>query len=247
MRAQKSLRARRNQRARPRASRRWSERVLRIGCRNTRAATSGSTLAGLDTEIDTARLVASAEMLTEQRENDAALSAINSLQGEGRRHIHAMRIALSANLQSGRWDEALKAVRLLEKEKRAASGFIAQAEVHDLSRAADRAQRRPGSARSGVASGSRRRSASRRRSLSKPRGLFNDAVPGLARWLSSRSRVALHVPPTDWDESARSAARRVWAGEASSARDQLERVEAWLKAGPFRWCPLALRCCTPPG
>ena len=26
-----------------------------------------------------------------------------------------MRIALSANLQSGRWDEALKAVRLLEK------------------------------------------------------------------------------------------------------------------------------------
>ena len=72
-------------------------------------------LAGLDTEIDTARLVASAEMLTEQRENDAALSAINSLQGEGRRHIHAMRIALSANLQSERWDEALKAVRLLEK------------------------------------------------------------------------------------------------------------------------------------
>ena len=72
-------------------------------------------LAGLDADIETARLVVSAEMLTEQRENDAALSAINRLQGEGRRHIHAMRIALSANLQSGRWDEALKAVRLLEK------------------------------------------------------------------------------------------------------------------------------------
>ena len=64
-------------------------------------------LARLDNDIETARLVASAEMLTEQRENDAALSAINSLQGEGRRHIHAMRIALSANLQSERWDDAL--------------------------------------------------------------------------------------------------------------------------------------------
>jgi len=44
-----------------------------------------------------------------------SLDAIDRLHGAGARHIHAMRIALNANLQSGRWDEALKAVRLLEK------------------------------------------------------------------------------------------------------------------------------------
>lgn len=62
-----------------------------------------------------ARLLASAEMWSEQRDNDAALGAIDRLQGAGARHIHAMRIALNANLQSGRWDEALKALRALEK------------------------------------------------------------------------------------------------------------------------------------
>jgi HemY protein len=55
-------------------------------------------------EVDTARLVSSAEMWSEQRDNDAALGAIDRLQGAGARHIHAMRIALNANLQSGRWD-----------------------------------------------------------------------------------------------------------------------------------------------
>ncbi len=68
-----------------------------------------------DKAMQTARLVTSAEMWTEQRENDSALDAIDRLQGAGARHIHATRIALNANLQSGRWDDALKAVRLLEK------------------------------------------------------------------------------------------------------------------------------------
>ena len=45
-----------------------------------------------------------------------------------------MRIALSANLQVGRWDEALKAVRLLEKTQRSAPGLGAQAEVHAIYR-----------------------------------------------------------------------------------------------------------------
>ncbi|MBS1134280.1 MAG: porphyrin biosynthesis protein, partial [Burkholderiaceae bacterium] len=42
-------------------------------------------------EVDTARLVSSAEMWSEQRDNDAALGAIDRLQGAGARHIHAMR------------------------------------------------------------------------------------------------------------------------------------------------------------
>src|SRR4029453_9393194 len=70
-----------------------------------------------DSDLETARLVTSAEMWSEQRDNDAALGAIHQLQGAGARHIHAMRIALNANLQSGRWEDALKALRALEKRK----------------------------------------------------------------------------------------------------------------------------------
>ena len=72
-------------------------------------------LAELDADVETARLVANAEMLTERRENDAALSAINQLQGEGQRLIHAMRIALSAICRLVDLMTHLRPCRLLEK------------------------------------------------------------------------------------------------------------------------------------
>jgi HemY protein len=68
-----------------------------------------------DPQLNTARLVASAEMWTEAREEARALDAIEALQSSGGRHIHAARVALAANLQAGRWDEVLKGVRLLAK------------------------------------------------------------------------------------------------------------------------------------
>ncbi len=68
-----------------------------------------------DPQLSTARLVASAEMWTEGRENARALEAIAALQASGGRHIHAARVALAANLQAGRWEEVLKGVRLLAK------------------------------------------------------------------------------------------------------------------------------------
>ncbi len=71
--------------------------------------------AEVDRSVQTARLVSSAEMWSESRENERALEAIRGVQAGGSRHIHAARIALAANAQAGRWDELLKNVRALAK------------------------------------------------------------------------------------------------------------------------------------
>ena len=188
-------------------------------------------LAGVDTEIDTARLVASAEMLTEQRENDAALSAINSLQGEGRRHIHAMRIALSANLQSGRWDEALKAVRLLEK-RNSLHPVLSRKLKCTIYRELLLAQSADPAALEAmwrtVPEADRQ---SPEIALEAAR-LFNDADAGLGALAVESIEAALHLPPAQWDESARALLQEYGRAQAVSTRDQLERVETWLKSAP---------------
>jgi HemY protein len=56
-------------------------------------------------------------MWTETRETERAQEAIAELQRTGGRHIHASRIALGVNAQAHRWDEVLKAVRLLAKRR----------------------------------------------------------------------------------------------------------------------------------
>ena len=65
----------------------------------------------------TARLVAAAEMWAESRDDQRALEAIDRLQASGARHIHAMRIALSARLQARRYADVLRSVRALEKHR----------------------------------------------------------------------------------------------------------------------------------
>jgi HemY protein len=70
-----------------------------------------------DRAVNMARLVTSAEMWTETRETERAQEAIAELQRTGGRHIHASRIALGVNAQAHRWDEVLKAVRLLAKRR----------------------------------------------------------------------------------------------------------------------------------
>ena len=188
-------------------------------------------LAGLDGEIETARLVASAEMLTEQRENDAALSAINSLQGEGRRHIHAMRIALSANLQSARWDEALKAVRLLEK-RNALHPVLSHKLKGTIYRELLTAQSADPAALAAmwqtVPEADRQ---SPEIALDAAR-LFNDADTGLGALAVEAIESALRAPPAEWDESARALIEEYGRAKTLSPRDQLERVEAWLKTAP---------------
>ncbi len=68
-----------------------------------------------DREMATARRVVSAELWAEQREPARALQAIDALQSSGARHLHAMRIALSAHVQAGHWRDVMRTVRALEK------------------------------------------------------------------------------------------------------------------------------------
>ncbi len=188
-------------------------------------------LAGLDAEIETARLVASAEMLTEQRENDAALSAINLLQGEGRRHIHAMRIALSANLQAARWDEALKAVRLLEK-RNALHPVLSRKLKCTIYRELLTAQSADPAALEAMWRTMPKADRKSPDVALEAARLFNEADAGLGALAIESIEGALHLPPGEWDESARSLLEEYGRAQTLSPRDQLERVEAWLKAAP---------------
>jgi HemY protein len=70
-----------------------------------------------DPELATARLVLSADMWSEQRESARSLQVIEQLHETGARHIHAMRIALVAHLQSNHWHEAIRIVRALDKHR----------------------------------------------------------------------------------------------------------------------------------
>lgn len=70
-----------------------------------------------DPELSVARLILSAEMWLEQRDNSRALRAIAQLHRPGARHIHALRIALMANLHAHHWHDALRILRVLEKHR----------------------------------------------------------------------------------------------------------------------------------
>jgi len=173
--------------------------------------------------------VTSAEMWSEQREDDAALGAIDRLQDAGARHIHAMRIALNANLQSGRWDEALKALRALEKRnalhpvltrklKLAAYREQLLAQRYDPSSletawnsipAADRTL--PEIALEGAR-------------------LLN--VADLGARAAEAIEQALALPRSQWDEACVPLLDEYGHAQSFPARDQLERVERWLSESP---------------
>ena len=183
-----------------------------------------------DTAMQTARLVTSAEMWTEQRANDAALDAIDRLHGAGGRHIHAMRIALNANLQSGRWDEALKAVRLLEKRS-ALHPVLARKLKHAIYRELMLEQRHDAAALEALW----------RRLPEKDRRVPEVALEA-ARLLNREGRGQLAAeaieavlgasPPGEWDEASERLLEEYAEAQAASARGQLERAEAWLSQAP---------------
>jgi HemY protein len=187
-----------------------------------------------DLDVQTARLVSSAEMWAEQRENDAALQAIERLQGSGARHIHAMRIALNANLQSGRWDGALKSVRVLEKRK-ALHPVLARklkvaiyremlmvhrqdaASLEEVWRSVPEADRRVPEV-----------------ALEAAR-LLNFA--GRGRLAAEAIEAALQPDASEWEPGAERLLDEYARAQSFPSRDQLERTENWLKqvaAGPLR-------------
>ncbi|RJG05653.1 heme biosynthesis protein HemY [Noviherbaspirillum cavernae] len=73
------------------------------------------TRVGEESALKTARLMTTIELLTDERQPEAALEAVNELQGSGTRHIHALRLALKANQRAENWPEVLRLVRLLDK------------------------------------------------------------------------------------------------------------------------------------
>lgn len=184
-----------------------------------------------DSAMQMARLVTSAEMWTEQRENDSALAAIDRLQGAGARHIHATRIALNANLQSGRWDEALKAVRLLEK-RNGLHPVLARKLKHAIYRELLLAQRHDAAA---LESMWRRLPESDRRvpevALEGARALN---LAGRGDLAAEAIEAVLGTSPADWDDMAERLLDEYARAQALPARTQLERAEAWLDHAPPR-------------
>jgi HemY protein len=182
-----------------------------------------------DKAMQTARLVSSAEMWTEQRENDSALDAIERLQGAGARHIHATRIALNANLQSGRWDEALKAVRLLEK-RNALHPVLARKLKHAIYREQMLAQRHDAAA---LEAFWRRLPEADRKS---PEIALDGArllnLAGRGHLAAEAIEAALGASPSGWDDMAERLLDEYARAQAFPARNQLERTEAWLAQAP---------------
>lgn len=180
-------------------------------------------------DVETARLVASAEMLSDQRDNDAALDAIARLQGAGARHIHVMRVALNASLQAGRWEDALKALRTLDKRnalhpvlarrfKLAAYGELLRAQRYDPASLEQAWSAIPPSDRTMpeiALEGAR---------------LLN--VAGRGGRAAEAIEAALKLPPARWDETCEALLDEYGRAHSFPAREQLAHVERWLTEVP---------------
>lgn len=180
-------------------------------------------------DVEMARLVTSAEMWSEQRENEAALGAIERLQASGARHIHAMRIALNTSLQAGRWDEALKALRALEKRK-ALHPVLARRLKVIVHRELLQAQRLdPPSLEAAWTAIPASDRAIPELALAGARLLNGAGRGGLAAGIIER---ALEQPCNEWDEVCLRLLDEYARAQSFPARNQLERVERWLADSP---------------
>jgi HemY protein len=175
--------------------------------------------AAADRNVQTARLVSSAEMWAESRDNDRALEAIRGVQAGGGRHIHAARIALTAYAQAGRWNELLKRVRALAKRNALHEVLVAR-----YKRLGYRARMMEKRHDAGLleAEWSRIPQEDRR----EP-GLAADA----ARWLAAVDRGASAAAlledalAHEWDPRLIDAYGQI---DAPPYRERIEKCEAWL-------------------
>lgn len=187
--------------------------------------------AGADPQLATASLVSGAEMWAESRENERALEAVDRLQAAGSRHIHAMRIALNANIQAGRWDDVLKGVRALEKRdalhpaaadktKRLALRQLLLQRRHDPAALEEHWNRIPAAERT------------RPEIALEGAHLLNRAGRARAAALALEAALGLHWDERLLDEYARTV--------VAPARERIERAEGWLQKHPQD--PALLRC-----
>lgn len=176
-----------------------------------------------DPALDTARLVASAEMWTESRANERALAALDQLHASGSRHLHAARVALNACLQSGRWDEVLRGVRVLEKRD-ALHPVLAERYKQLAWREMLLARRHDPAALE--AAWSALPAANRQQPELALHAAQLLAAAGRERTAAQALEAALAV---HWDERLLDAYAQAPAG---SARQRLEHAEDWLGAHP---------------
>jgi HemY protein len=176
-----------------------------------------------DASLDTARLVSSAEMWAEGRENERALEALDTLHATGSRHLHAARVALNANLQSGRWNDVIRGVRVLEK-RNALHPVLAERYKLLAWREALLERRHDGAALEAL--WSRIPSADRQDADLALEGarLLNVAGRGRAAALAIEAALAKRWDERLLDEYARA--------QVFPARERIERAEGWLKAHP---------------
>lgn len=183
-----------------------------------------------DREMAAALLLTRAELYTEQRRNEDALAAIDQAQAAGGRYLHATRIAMHANLQAGRWVEALRLARALEKRD-AIHPVVARrikltcyreilqqrrfdaAELEKAWLAIPAAERRaPGLA------------------LEAAR-LLN--LAGRGRQAAAAIEASLGTSSADWDEAIAPRLLDEFArAQSFPSREQIERVEKWLAPPP---------------
>jgi HemY protein len=184
-----------------------------------------------DPDLATARRVVSAELWAEQREPARALRAIEALQSSGARHLHAMRIALSAHVQAKHWRDVMRTVRVLEKRRALhaeAAARVRRIAVRGL--LADAADDPVLLERTWEA-------------VDSPDRLVPDIALDAARRLNEAGRgqaaaLALEaVLERQWDERLMD---EYALCEVPGSRAQIERAESWLKGHP-RSQPL-LRC-----
>jgi HemY protein len=176
-----------------------------------------------DRSLDTARLVSSAEMYAETRENERALDALDRLHATGSRHLHAARVALNANLQSGRWDDVIRGVRTLEKRS---ALHPVLAERYKLLAWREALQDRRHDPAALAAVWNRIPAADRQDAELALEGarLLNLAGRGRAAALALEAALERHWDERLLDEYARA--------QAFPARERIERAEGWLKAHP---------------
>jgi len=176
-----------------------------------------------DTSLDTARLVSSAEMWVEGRENERALDALDTLHATGSRHLHAARVALNANLQSGRWDDVIKGVRVLEKRS---ALHPVLADRYKLLAWREVLLGRRHDAAALEAAWNRIPSADRQRTDLALEGARLLNITGRGRAAATAIEAAL---AHRWDERLLDEYARA---QVFPARERIERAEGWLKAHP---------------
>ncbi len=183
--------------------------------------------AAQESDVRAARLVTGAEMWSESRENERALEALDSLHATGSRHVHAARVALSANAQSGRWQDVLRGVHALAKRNALHPSLVDRLRV--------RAYR--------ALLGQRRHDVialeSQWNQLSAAERCLPEVALEAARLLSQAGRGHSAVGALEgalnhqWDNPARIALLDEYARvDATPVRQRIERAERWLTEHP---------------